>query len=270
MNFWVVGPLLVVLVVLWWRKASIVVWAIAWWGTIFIFLKFAFRAPIPESVLWLYMGIVSGAILLYVSADSERLRAFSRPLLNFATKPQYSIPRILVLLGIPGLVGASVYMRVTQPVEPPFFARTVHPANPDKITVHDKEFDLITLQNPFRSLEQSDPEEFRRRVEMGREVYYHNCFYCHGDNTTGNGLFQYGLNPLPTNLKENIALLQESFLFWRIAKGGPGLPDEGGPWETAMPVWEKFLSEDEIWEVVLFLYDFTDQRPRAREEVSGE
>ncbi|HSR93048.1 MAG TPA: TonB-dependent receptor [Gemmatimonadales bacterium] len=47
-----------------------------------------------------------------------------------------------------------------------------------------------------------------------------------------------------------------------------GLPEEGGPWDTAMPQWEKFLKEDEIWDAVLFLYDFTGRRPRAREEAS--
>jgi hypothetical protein len=33
-----------------------------------------------------------------------------------------------------------------------------------------------------------------------------------------------------------------------------------------MPAWEKFLTEEEMWDVVLFLYDFSDQQPRAREE----
>ena len=33
-----------------------------------------------------------------------------------------------------------------------------------------------------------------------------------------------------------------------------------------MPVWHRFLSEKEIWQVILFLYDFTDQAPRAKEE----
>ena len=27
----------------------------------------------------------------------------------------------------------------------------------------------------------------------------------------------------------------------------------------------QFLTEDEMWDVILFLYDFTGQRPRARE-----
>ena len=31
-----------------------------------------------------------------------------------------------------------------------------------------------------------------------------------------------------------------------------------------MPAWEKFLTEDEMWEVILFLYDFNPPyRPRA-------
>ena len=59
-------------------------------------------------------------------------------------------------------------------------------------------------------------------------------------------------------------MLQEGYLFWRIATGGPGLPQESGPWNSSMPAWDRFLSEQEIWEVILFLYDYTDQRPRAR------
>ena len=43
-------------------------------------------------------------------------------------------------------------------------------------------------------------------------------------------------------------------------------PEEGGPWNSAMPAWEKILKEDEIWDAVLYLYDFTGDRPRAREE----
>ena len=44
------------------------------------------------------------------------------------------------------------------------------------------------------------------------------------------------------------------------------MPEDGGPWDSAMPAWEDFLTEEEIWDVVLFLYDFNGYRPRAREE----
>jgi len=60
-----------------------------------------------------------------------------------------------------------------------------------------------------------------------------------------------------------IAQLQESFLFWRIATGGPGLPAEAAPWISSMPVWENFLTEEEIWEVILFMYDYTGRQPRS-------
>ena len=30
-----------------------------------------------------------------------------------------------------------------------------------------------------------------------------------------------------------------------------------------MPAWEKMLKDDEMWDAVLFLYDFTGRRPRA-------
>jgi hypothetical protein len=37
-----------------------------------------------------------------------------------------------------------------------------------------------------------------------------------------------------------------------------------------MPAWETFLSEEEMWDVILFLYDFTDYHPRARHETVVE
>ncbi len=111
----------------------------------------------------------------------------------------------------------------------------------------------------------SNPAEFQKHVENGRQVYYRNCVFCHGDNLASTGMFVHALDPLPTNFTDagTIPMLRETFLFWRIAKGGPGLPEEGGPWDSAMPAWEKMLKDDEMWDAVLFLYDFTGRRPRA-------
>jgi mono/diheme cytochrome c family protein len=58
-------------------------------------------------------------------------------------------------------------------------------------------------------------------------------------------------------------------VFWRIAKGGPGLPPEGTPWNSAMPAWEDLLTEEEIWAVIVFLYEQTRNTPRTWEE-TGE
>jgi len=247
------------------RRANLLTWAIAWWGGIYVLLRFGFSAPIPSSVVSLYMGIVSIAILAYVSSSEERREEVSGPLVRFLTEKRYATLLGATVIVIPALAAANVYVKMNVPLQPPLFSRTVHPASPSEITVHDKKIDLVAGENPFRQLETSNPEEFRKHVENGRQVYYRNCVFCHGDTMAANGMFVHGLDPLPTNFHDTIAQLQETFLFWRIAKGGPGLPEEGGPWDTAMPAWEKFLKEEEMWEAILFLYDFTGQKPRARE-----
>ena len=250
------------------RRASLLMWAGAWWVGIYVLLRFGFTAPIPSSVISIYMGIVSMAILAYVSSSHERREEISGPLVRFMTEKRYTAFLGATVVAIPALAAANVYVQMSAPLQPPLFSRTVHPASPTEVTVHDKKTDLNAGENPFWPLEKSNPEEFRKHVENGRQVFYRNCVFCHGDNLAGTGMFIHGLDPIPTNLPETIPLLRDTYLFWRISKGGPGLPEEGGPWDTAMPAWEKFLKEEEIWDAILFLYDYTGTRPRAKEEAS--
>jgi hypothetical protein len=252
------------------RRANLLTWALAWWVGIYVLLRFGFTAPIPSSVITIYMAIVSIAILAYVSSSQDRRDDVSRPLVRFMTEKRYTALLAATAVAIPALAAANVYVQMSAPIQPPLFSRTIHPASPPDITVLDKKIDLNTGEDPFWPLEKSNPEEFRKHVENGRQVYYRNCVFCHGDNLAGTGMFIHGLDPIPTNLPETIPLLRDTFLFWRISKGGPGLPEEGGPWDTAMPAWEKFLKEDEIWDVILFLYDHTGTRPRAREEAATQ
>ena len=249
------------------RRANLLMWAIAWWAGIYVLLRFGFTAPIPATVVSLYMGIVTIAILAYVSSSEERREEISRPLIRFMTDKRYTALLGATVVAIPALAAANVYVQMNVPLQPPYFARTIHPASPSEITVHDKKIAIDAGDNPFRHLETSSPDEFRKHVENGKRVYYQNCVFCHGDNLSGNGMFVHGLDPIPTNFADGdtIANLRETFLFWRAAKGGPGLPEEGGPWDSAMPAWEKLLKEDEIWDAILFLYDFTGEKPRARE-----
>lgn len=249
------------------RRSGLLLWAVAWWVGIYILLRFGFTAPIPSSVVSLYMGIVTLAILAYVSSSYERRDEISRPLVRFMTDARYRVLLGLTVVAIPALAAANVYVQMNVPLEPPLFSRTVHPASPSEITVHEKRLDLDGGENPFLALERSNEAEYRRHVENGRRTYYRNCVFCHGDNLAGNGMFVHALDPIPTNFadKGTIANLRDTFLMWRISKGGPGMPEEGGPWDSAMPAWEKFLTEEEMWEAILFLYDFTAQKPRARE-----
>jgi mono/diheme cytochrome c family protein len=254
------------------RRANLLLWAVAWWGGMYVVLRFGFTTPIPVSVISIYMGIISIAILAYLSSSQQRRDEVSRPLVGFMTEKRYTPLLVAAAIALPVLAAANVYVQMNVPLEPPFFPRTIHPASPSEITVHDNRIAIDAGDNPFRQFETSNPEEFRRHVENGRRVYYQNCVFCHGDNMGGNGMFAHGLNPIPTNFADGdtIANLRETFLFWRAAKGGPGLPEEGGPWDSAMPAWEKLLKEEEIWDAILFIYEFTGERPRAREETAHQ
>jgi mono/diheme cytochrome c family protein len=121
---------------------------------------------------------------------------------------------------------------------------------------------LNGLENPLRH-----EGDIATHAARGKDVYYQNCLVCHGDALDGNGHFADGFNPRPLEFgTSTIAQLTESFVFWRIAKGGPGLPREGAPWNSAMPVWEDILTEEEIWSVIIFLYQQANISPRTWEE----
>ena len=247
-------------------------WFVLWLGALWAILELGFVVPVPDSVVQIYLGIATLALLLYVSSDRERLEHARRPLVAFLTERRFLPLLVAVVLAVPTLFMANVYLGLTAPPSAPSFGRTLHPEPPTQITVHDQPVNLVTATNPYRHLEEDDPEAFERHVANGRRVYYEYCFFCHGDMMRGGGLYADALNPIPTNFTSTgtIEQLQESFLFWRIAKGGPGMPPAGTPWDSAMPAWEDFLTDQEMWEVILFLYDFTDRRPRARHETVAE
>ncbi|HXV77883.1 MAG TPA: c-type cytochrome [Candidatus Polarisedimenticolaceae bacterium] len=267
-NLVVIALIVAAMIGLRFLRPGMLVWAIAWWFAWYAFIDLGFATPVPASVKKLYMAIVTLALFAYVTSDRGRLDSFMGPIVRLVTVPRYRPLLVAVLLVIPLLAAWNVYAEINVAIEAPAFGRTVHPAPPDKITVHEEEIDLVTADNPYRALEETDPDAFAAHVENGRRLYFENCFFCHGDSMGGDGMFAHALNPIPSNFNDPgvLPMLQESFVFWRVSKGAPGLPEEGGPWDSAMPAWENFLTTEEMWDVVLFLYDFNDYRPRAREE----
>lgn len=250
-------------------KLNPLAWLATWWAALYVFLRFGIDPPLPSSLVGMFMAIISLALLTYLTASTERLEAARRVVVRFIVDDTYLIPLVLVVLLLPALVALQVYNDVTERPQPPVSGRTIHPPPPASIQFDGETINLATAVNPYRELEQSDPAAFAEHVDNGRRVYYENCVYCHGDDMRGEGMFAHGYDPLPANFQDSgtIAQLQESYLFWRIAKGGPDLPDESAPWASAMPAWEDFLTEEEIWDVILFLYEYTDHRPRARETI---
>jgi mono/diheme cytochrome c family protein len=163
----------------------------------------------------------------------------------------------------PLLVGLFTYTQARPHVGATAQLRSIHPAPPSQITFRGRSVAIAGLENPLRH--EGSLEEHAR---TGRRIYYQNCLPCHGDLLDGLGHFAHGFNPAPLAFDDagTIDQLQESFLFWRIAKGGPGLPPEGTPWNSAMPVWENYLTENEIWSVIIFLYQQSGLTPRTWDE----
>ena len=87
-------------------------------------------------------------------------------------------------------------------------------------------------------------------IVHGSEVYQTYCIGCHGPNEDGNGVNAASLNPKPRNLHD--APFMQAMSYQRITtslhKGVPG---------TAMPRWENTLSENEIGDVIAYVFSLT-------------
>jgi mono/diheme cytochrome c family protein len=101
----------------------------------------------------------------------------------------------------------------------------------------------------------------------GRALYAMNCRPCHGDSVSGDGPMADGFKLRPINFTDNgtIETIVEGYTFWRVANGGPGLPTEATPWDSAMPEWKLNLTEEERWKIILAEYELARKTPRIPE-----
>lgn len=228
----------------------------------YLLLKFAVQPPLPSTLVIMYMVTLIFALLLYISSSEATFKEFSLPINIFLVSPKLKRARMVAGVVIPLFAGWMTFSKMQPGYSPPGELRTVHPTPPSQIDVHGNTVVLAQAKNPFR-----DSAKIEQAIEDGRAIYFGNCMPCHGDNLDGKGHWADRINPIPINFRDpgTIAMMSESFIFWRVAKGGIGLPDEATPWSSAMPPWEKGLTEDEIWKVVLYLYEETGYVPKSFE-----
>ena len=211
-------------------------------------------APLPSSLVLLYVGMVALAVLLYVSLQEERWKNFKEPILSFLreSKPP-SLPRrvarTVFLVLLPLVIGWRVYWRESAPPEAPKDPPGIHFSLPAA---------YMTMINPLPWT----PENIRE----GGILYTKNCAMCHGDALDGNGLFARAFQPRPANFRDSgtIAQPDENYLYWRIKEGGPGLPQGSMGYRSAMPVWDGVLKEDEVWKIIMFEYTSAGVKPAKR------
>ena len=224
---------------------------------VFLVLKFGLpliTAPLPMSLIWLYLFLTTVGVVVYGTLSGETTQELLGPIFRFlggdGLNGAAKFARLAVLVLVPLLVGWQTYSELVPSSQPPAENRTIHPAPPGE---------FVGLANPVPNT----PEN----VMMGKGLYAAFCSPCHGPKFNGNGQASDGFNPPPANFVDSgtIAQLQESYLFWRIKKGGVGLNVEGHPWKSAMPRWEVELPDEWIWKIIMAEYAGSGHKPRTFE-----
>jgi mono/diheme cytochrome c family protein len=126
---------------------------------------------------------------------------------------------------------------------------------------------LGELQSGTVSRETAREALLEKYLFEGRALYAMNCRPCHGDSVAGDGPMADGFKLRPINFTDNgtIETIVEGYTFWRVMNGGPGLPTEATPWDSAMPEWKLNLTEEERWKIILAEYNLAEKTPRIPE-----
>lgn len=220
--------------------------------------------PVPgvARVMYLVLALVGAAV--YVTISDESIAEFLRPLIAGLRGPDPAAPRArwlrgarLAVLGlVPLAAGGFVWARSAPAIQSPTVLRIQHPTIPGAYE---------RMRNPFR--ERLD----ERTLAEGREIFQINCRPCHGDAADGAGPMAWGFRLKPANFTDpgTIATVVEAYAFWRVTEGGPGLPPEATPWDSAMPAWRQDLTDEQKWKAILAAYDLAGVEPRKPEKLES-
>lgn len=220
--------------------------------------------PVPDVVRLIYLILALVGAAVYVTISDESIAEFLRPLIAGLRGPDPESPRagrlgalrFAVLVFVPLAAGGFVYARTAPRIQSPTVLRIQHPTIPGAYE---------PLKNPFR--ERLD----EGTLAEGREIFQINCRPCHGDAADGAGPMAWGFRLKPANFTDpgTIATVVEPYAFWRVTEGGPGLPPEATPWDSAMPVWRQDLTDEQKWKAILAAYDLAGVEPRKPEKLES-
>lgn len=243
--------------------------------------------PVPGAAMVMYILLALAGAYVYITYNEERMREFIRPIVALLKGREtanpgvnsYDVFRMVILVAFPLLVGWTAYSQTVPEVKSPTGLRIQHPTIPGQ---YEK------LVNPFRkpadetvkkfveaaklgniSLKEARAALVRKYIVEGRTLFQVNCRPCHGTRADGDGPMARGFRLKPADFTDpgTIATVVEAYAFWRIKEGGPGLPAESSPWDSAMPSWKNDLTDEQVWKIILAEYDTAGVEPRIPEKL---
>ena len=253
--------------------------------------------PAPAAALSMYTVLILLALGIYILSSKQRIKDFIDPIHAFAAPQQASwkkCVRWMVLVLIPLLGGWTYFDSNTPKMVSPTAVRIQHPTMPGNFEnlenpmrhpsdeqVEEFVAELKDLAEEAKDDDEMEPvmvpqnlEEARQALiahwtEEGSSLYAVNCRPCHGMQADGAGPMAVGWRLQPANFRDpgTIATIVEPYAFWRVSKGGPGLPSASTPWDSAMPIWDLDLSEEERWKILLGEYFLAGVGPRQTEKL---
>ncbi|MBI5287235.1 MAG: cytochrome c [Deltaproteobacteria bacterium] len=117
------------------------------------------------------------------------------------------------------------------------------------------------LKNPLTDEDPKTLGEKDPNIMAGRLLYERTCARCHGIRGDGKGPEAVGfMSPIPpVNFTdpEAIAKVSQGYVKWRIDEGGF---DE--PFRSAMPSWKYDFTEDQKWQIILYVYKNAGVSPK--------
>ena len=97
------------LVVTRWVRLNRLAWLSIWWIALWAAFSYGINPPLPQSIVVLFMAIITIALLAYLSADSEELAEARRTLVSFMVERRYQVALIVVIVAVPLLVALNVF-----------------------------------------------------------------------------------------------------------------------------------------------------------------
>jgi mono/diheme cytochrome c family protein len=100
--------------------------------------------------------------------------------------------------------------------------------------------DLAKKENPFKINEKS--------IKNGKKLFENFCSSCHGPKATGIKKEITGLNIDTPNLPARLKAHSDGDFHWKILNG-----------RNEMPSFNKDLSDNEIWNIIIYIKDLIKQ-----------